>query len=131
MTSLWKGSGYVRTQPPVLSKGQSQGYTQVWQPCQGAPAVTTPSPPQISPHFFVKVPRVKTALLYPLFLTFSTHTHMQKRNVLQNIFCDAQHTKLEKYRNMKNKNHPLSYHLQMFAETFTQLFLFFLLVSNC
>ena len=34
----------------------------------------------------------------------------------------------KKYKNMKNKNHPLTYHLQMFTETLVQIFLFFFLI---
>ena len=36
----------------------------------------------------------------------------------------------KKYKNMKNKNHSLTYHLQMFTETLVQIFLVFFLLSG-
>ena len=119
MTALGRALGYVRTQTCVVSKDQSQ----VWQPHS--------EPHPASPHFSIKIPGVKRALFYPVTHFFYINTHTEKKNVFYKIFS-MMHNKQnqKKYKNMKNKNHPLTYHLQMFTETLVQIFLVFFLLSS-
>ena len=121
MTALGRALGYSgpRLVWLVRTRARSGGHT-----------VNHTQPLPTSPY---RYPGWKE-LSFTLCFSFFVHKHTyRKKNVFYKIFS-MMHNKQnqKKYKNMKNKNHPLTYHLQMFTETLVQIFLFFFfLLSSC